>query len=196
MRLMVAAAAALALAACGQSAQQEEAAAPADPAAYSGPNNCAASAERVWIRANGADYKVDAATNGADCASAIATLHVRGPENVVLHEFSAPVRNLIGLREATDPAAMQAAVTEWLNQTPPLLETSGGLPDWREASMQPEIESEFRFYPETGTTRDQYMAVRTARAPMFCYAQGRESLACVVLESGAVRKFGMQQVPG
>lgn len=193
MKRMMAAMAVLALAACGQT---QEAAGPDTSAEYTGPNNCPATAETVWVSANGADYKVDASTNGADCATATATLHVRGPEGVVLHEFTAPAQNILGLREAADPAAMQTAVTDWLAQTPSGYDTSAGVPDWREASMQPQITSEFRFYPETGTPRDAYLATRSARLPMFCYAQGRESLACVVLEDGAVRKFGMQQVPG
>lgn len=181
---------ALGLAACGQT-QQQEAAAPA-PAV----NNCPATAETVWVSANGGEYKVQAETAGADCASAEATLTVRGPEGQQLHQFKAPAQNILGLREAADQPAMAAAVTAWLSQTPDNYETTAGLPDWRAASLQPEITSEFRFYPETGATRDQYLAVRAARLPMFCYAQGRESLACLVLEGGAVRRFGIQQVPG
>lgn len=184
----------LALAACGQSEPPppEET---TTPAAYAGPNNCAAQAEAVWIRANGADYKVDAATNGPSCAEATATLVVRGPENVALHTFTAPTQQIFGLRDATDPAAMQREITAWLDQTPDSLDTTAGVPEWRAAYMQPDV-SEFPFYPEPGIDRASYLATRASRLPMYCYAQGRESLACVVLENGAVRKLGVQAFPG
>jgi len=177
--------ASLALAACGQSGA-EKAEAPA--AEQSTANNCPATAEAVWVSANGVDYKVEAATAGATCADATATLTIRGPENQSLHEFSAPTRTLAPLMSAADATAMQAGLTTWITQTAQSMRTTAGLPDWRAASLQPEIGAT-RFYPDD--QRDAYLALRTAALPQLCYAEGRENYACVVLENGAVRKIGL-----
>jgi len=178
---------AFALAACGQSgAEKAEAPAVEETAA----NNCPATAETVWVSANGADYKAQASTTGATCAGATATLTIRGPENQELHTFSAPTRAILPLMNAADQTAMQAALTTWITQTSQSMRTTAGLPNWIAASLQPEI-SATRFYPEEGLTREQYLALRTAALPQMCYSQGREQWACVVLENGAVRKIGL-----
>lgn len=179
---------ALALAACGQqSAEKAEEAPAAEQAAA---NNCPATAETVWVSANGADYKAQASTTGATCAAATATLTIRGPENQELHAFSAPTRAILPLMNATDQTAMQAALTTWITQTSQSMRTTSGLPNWIAASLQPEITGT-RFYPEEGLTREQYLAIRTAALPQMCYSQGREQWACVILENGAVRKIGL-----
>jgi hypothetical protein len=183
------AAAALALAACGQSGAEKAADAPAAEQ-QAAVNNCPATAEAVWVQANGGDYKVEAATTGATCADATATLTIRGPENQQLHTFSAPARAILPLMNAADQAAMQAALTTWITQTSSAMRTTAGLPNWVAASLQPEIGAT-RFYPEQELTRDAYLAIRTAALPQMCYAQGREQWACVVLENGAVRKIGL-----
>ncbi len=191
--------AALGLCACGQSSPSSTAttaATPAMPAIYSGPNLCDAKAERVWVRQGGVEYKVDASTYGPNCSEAQATLRIHGADGAVIHSLGTNVSRIIGLKDAADPTAMQAAVTAWLTQTPPLWRNSGDLPDWFEGYLQPAINNRLVFYPEQGATRDAYLAMRAAHLPIFCYAQGRESLACVVLENGQVRKIGVQTIPG
>lgn len=178
---------AFALAACGQSGAEKADAPVAEQAAA---NNCPATAEAVWVQANGVDYKVEAATAGATCADATATLTIRGPENQSLHEFSGATRAVLPLMNAADSTAMQAALTTWITQTSQSMRTTAGLPDWRAASLQPEIGAT-RFYPGEGLERDAYLALRAAALPQMCYATGRENYACVVLENGAVRQIGL-----
>ncbi|MET0182832.1 MAG: hypothetical protein ABW199_08110 [Caulobacterales bacterium] len=196
MKNTIAAIALLALAACGQAQDAtKEGDTPAQNTAASGPNLCEAKAEKVWVEVNGANYTVEAATAGPSCAEAVATLTVRGPEGVSLHQFRAPVQQIFGLRDAADPAAMQTEVTAWLGQTPPALANTGGVPDWREVNLQPDV-SEFPFYPQEGMDRATYLSIRTARLPMFCFAQGRESMNCLYLKDGQVAPYGLQTFPG
>lgn len=192
-----AAALALLLAACGQTnpSLAKQAPEPTQQAVYSGPNLCEAKARKIWVEGNGADYTVEAETFGPSCAEAIATLKVFGPEHVTLHTFSAPARQIFGLADAADPAAMQRELAAWLDQSPAGLRTTAGVPGWRAAALQPE-QSEFPFYPAEGMTRDAYLAVRAARLPMFCFAQGRESMSCLYLENGEAKVLGIQSFPG
>jgi hypothetical protein len=49
---------------------------------------------------------------------------------------------------------------------------------------------------DEGVDRDSYEQVRVAKVPVFCYVQGMESLACVVLKDGGMSKIGLQTFPG
>jgi hypothetical protein len=54
----------------------------------------------------------------------------------------------------------------------------------------------FPFYPSEGVTREAYLAARAANAPMWCFVQGMESQACLVLRDGAITELGAQSFPG
>jgi hypothetical protein len=97
-------------------------------------------------------------------------------------------------QNATD---MKAALGDWVDQRASTVKTTADLPEWAEGAETPML-GEFTFYPESGMDRETWNAVRAAKAPAFCYVQGMESMACVMLdkESGYVSKLGVQTFPG
>jgi hypothetical protein len=57
--------------------------------------------------------------------------------------------------------------------------------------------SEFPFYLEPEwNDRVGYEELRARNAPMYCYVQGMESLACLALQDGQLYKIGVQSFPG
>ena len=66
---------------------------------------------------------------------------------------------------------------------------------WPPGAQQP-ASGEFPFYPEEGVDRDYYEKARAARAPLFCYVQGMESMSCVAIIEGGMVKLGVQSFPG
>lgn len=173
----------LALAACGQSP------APAvDQAAAPAANACDARATGAWQEV----YTVAASTAGPTCAGATATLTVTNAQGVELLNFSAPTEQVMTLAPAQDVAAMRTALADWIKGDD--MPTTARLPVWTAGASTPQVE--FPFYHEENITQQRYEAVRAADLPMFCFVQGMESMACHVLEDGALTKLGVQSFPG
>lgn len=188
MRILLLACA-LALAACTQADD-----APA-PVAVQG-TNCPASATKPWRPLSGAEFTVEAFTNGPDCTRAVATLVIRNVQGEPLWTEAAPTRHIMVLAPAHDAAAMQAALEEWVdasNNT--TMTTTGALPDWPRGADAP-ASGEFPFYPEAYLDRESYMALRQSNLPLFCYVQGMESMGCLSLRDGQLEKVGVQAFPG
>ena len=80
---------------------------------------------------------------------------------------------------------------------PPNQLSTADLPAWAEGAEYPVL-GDFAFYPEEGIDRATYTKVRDSKAPIFCYVQGMESMACVVkdAENGGFFKLGVQTFPG
>lgn len=151
---------------------------------------CAASARAEW---NG--LSVESMAEGEDCASAQATLTIKDAAGAALFSETHVAANLMSLAQAGDAAAMQTALADWINSSNDTMATSGALPDWPAAAEAPES-GEFPFYPEEGLSRDRYLTIRAADAPLFCFVQGMESQVCLVLQDGALTKVGVQLFPG
>lgn len=152
---------------------------------------CAGAASRAWDAA-GATLIISTVATGATCTAASAELKVVDDQNQILFQQTYPAEHVMVLAGATDADNLQAKLEEWIADAP---RTSSALPDWPEGAEQP-IQGEFPFYPSEGVTRDAYLAARGADAPMWCFVQGMESQACLVLRDGAITDLGAQSFPG
>ena len=159
------------------------------------PNVCAASVDAQWSRPGSAMLSVNAATRGANCAEALATLTIRGPDGAPLYFETYPTAQVMVLAPAQSPAAMQAALAEWLDQSNPMIKTSDDLPVWKATDEMP-ASGEFPFYVAEGMGREQYNALRRRNVAVFCFVQGMESETCLALENNRLTKIGAQSFPG
>jgi len=155
---------------------------------------CRVNASHVWT-AEGQEYTVGASTTGPDCERAVATLVVRDADGRALWTDAFAVEHVFGLRDARDPADMETALRDWVSYENTTMATSSALPEWPQGADGPQ-NGEFPFYPEPYFDRDGYTALRALDAPMLCYVQGMESIACLALEGGRLEKVGVQVFPG
>jgi hypothetical protein len=184
---------ALALAACGRAENTPAASAQDVAAPGAQAESCEASSDGVW-RVGGADYSVRATASGPSCAQAVAVLVVRASDGSAILTHAAPSAYIFGLKDATDEAAMGAALNEWRTPADGLA-TTADLPAWAAGADQPG--GEFVFYPEAGyDERAAYEALRAQGLALFCFAQGGESLACYALQDGRMDRVGVQTFPG
>lgn len=195
------------LAGCGPSTEivkpKEEAAAAvpaaAEIVAIPDPQGaCAARTTYSWKPPGGGAYDVTGAAGGADCKSGAAVITVRNPETgkILLSEsVDVSVMTNTVFADSKSPASLKRGLDEWIAQGAD--ETTATMPEWKAGDEQP-TQGEFPFYPEEGTTRAAYAALRTANLPTFCYVQGGESLACYALDrsSDTLKKVGLQTFPG
>lgn len=166
------------------------------PAAQSADAGCAVSVSTPWRPLSGTEFSIEASTMGTDCAKAVATIVVRNVQGDALWAQAYSTEHVMLLAPAQDPAAMRIALAEWIApESNTTLQMTGGLPEWPANADSPQ-NGEFPFYPDEGTTREDYNAVRDANTPMYCYVQGMESLACVALRDGALQSVGVQTFPG
>src|SRR5689334_22897052 len=131
----------LALAACQPPAT--ETAKPAEPAAAvqeaaAPATGCNVSVEKPWIDQETPirRYTAEATVVGATCQQGAVLLVIRQREGTPIYTWSGQVDYLFGLRDAADPAAMKAALADWINQGPEPDNTST-LPQWEETEGQP-----------------------------------------------------------
>lgn len=158
---------------------------------------CAAEATSTWTATNSAAYTLEAFSAGPDCAHAVATIVIRDAESNVLWADAHVTEHTFGLNEASSAAEMRAALSEWISPygNTTILSTSA-LPAWPRTADGPQS-GEFPFYPEAEwNDREGYETLRARNAPVFCYVQGMESLACLALLDGGLYKVGVQSFPG
>lgn len=155
---------------------------------------CAARAAAPW-QAGATTLHVEATTTGPDCARAVATLVIRDASGAPLYAEAHVATHVMVLNGANTPAAMQAALGEWVSSDNAAYATTGALPDWPTTAEGP-VSGEFPFMPEQGTDRALYQELRQGNTPVFCYVQGMESLACVTLRNGGIERIGLQLFPG
>lgn len=190
MRVLLTALSALTLTACNQSAGKAD---QPDPAIQdeqaAAENNCPATARSTWER-----LQIDASATGADCATAQATLTISNGATTLWSE-TYPAEHVMVLAGAASTEDMQRMLNEWVNPAGASLDSTGDLPEWPANADSP-MSGEFPFYVEEGVQRAAYEGARRRDAPMFCYVQGMESLACLALENGRLTKIGVQSFPG
>lgn len=185
----------LALGACQpQGLKISEASAPAVAAA---PTDCAVHVEKVWIdeAAPLRRYTSEATTMGPVCDAAVVTLVIRSREGSPVYVWAGVTRDIFGLKDAPERAAMRFALDSWLDQSSAMLKTSADLPPWEETEGQPK-RAEFPFHPETWYDAAAWEELRRAKLDMFCFPQGGESLDCAALREGRMERVGLQQFPG
>jgi hypothetical protein len=141
------------------------------------------------------EFQISAATEGASCGQAAASISISDASGRALYHESFPASQVMTLAYAENMRAMQVALAEWIDPTASTMRTSSELPVWAEDAAQPVL-GEFAFYPEMAFGRAAYAALRTRDVPLLCFVQGMESLACLALENGALTKVGVQTFPG
>src|SRR5262249_6548648 len=133
---------------------------------------CIANADTSWTRTGGPTFDASASTTGADCAHAVATIAVRDAYGVAACTEAFPANQVMVLAHQRNAAAMQGALVQWIDQSNPQLKTTGDLPEWPVGATSPTA-GEFPFYPDASVNRDAYIALRTRKAPLFCFVQGQ-----------------------
>lgn len=187
MRIL-AMAVAVTLGACGAATDEPE-------VRQAAANGCPASTSTNWTPQSGVVFTIDAATTGTDCAQASATITIRRAGGETLWSETHPAAEVMVLAGAETPQDMQRRLGEWISPGGAAADSAGDLPAWKTGEEAP-MSGEFPFYPEDGLDRTSYEALRTRDAPVFCYVQGMESLACLAWDNGALAKVGLQTFPG
>lgn len=167
--------------------------------------NCGAQAVSSWEIAAGQDYQISAAASGPDCAKSVITLVVRGQNALPLFVTAVAAHDgNLAFADVKDSADMQKRLQDWIAPAQAGFTTSADLPPWPEGAQGPvsppaqALVSGFPFYPEAEAfgQRSSYEALRSAKAPVFCYVQGSESYACLAAQDGGVFPIGLQVFPG
>jgi hypothetical protein len=159
------------------------------PAAY-----CDAEAGIEWHTSDSQRFAVTARTSGPSCAQSVALLIVRNAAGAVVWTDALPAARVMGLNEPTTRTPMTSALAEWIGYGAQG-RTTAELPPWPRANVPPSANG-FEFAPEPWLSRSSYLDMRARAQPMFCYIQGMESLACLVISDEGLEKIGVQSFPG
>jgi hypothetical protein len=157
--------------------------------------SCSAEASQPWRPISGGAFTVEATASGPDCEHAVATIVIRDAQDDVLWAEAAAVEHIMTLAGARTSAEMETALADWINSDNSTMATTSALPDWPENAAGPQ-NGEFPFYVDDAYNRAAYMTLRQSDAPLFCYVQGMESMACLALAGGEISKVGVQAFPG
>lgn len=158
---------------------------------------CDARAQSKWVVDVTQSYSVEAVASGPTCAQDVVTLVVRSQDGAPLLAWAGLTGHIFGLHDAPNPEAMKTALAGWSNQKNNSLSRTSALPEWREGRTAPGAEGdEFPFHAEDWLDRATWERMRTEDAPLFAFAQGRESLAVFLLRDGQLERIGLQQFPG
>jgi hypothetical protein len=162
---------------------------PVDTAATDG---CNVSVEKAWIDQETPvrRYTAHASVLGPTCDQGVAVLVIRQREGTPIYTWSGLTTYLFGLKDAHDPAAMKAALTDWIDQGNVMNNTTDRLPPWEETDGQPKA-ARIPVHARTcWFEKAQYDDLRCkARSSICCvFPQGIESSLCLTLlaaEDGA-----------
>lgn len=157
--------------------------------------DCAAKASAPWTE-GGKGIVAEATSSGPRCGAAKLALVLRGAGGEVLFKFDATADSVMPFVQVKSKADMQAALASWVADARTQMPTTAKLPNWKQGQDQPS-DGEFPFYPDEGVKRAEYLALRAAKRPMFCFVQGMESLSCLVIGAdGKAKTIGAQSFPG
>jgi hypothetical protein len=183
---------ALSLAACEQKVLTGDA-----PQGVSTITNCNAQIEKAWLIDPQHIYKADASTIGPSCSKAIVVLAVRASDGTPLIAWSSKVEDVFGLHDVEDVNTMKPALEAWIDQAETPFKTTAEMPEWAAGRDAPGAAGEeFPFHPESGIDREGWENLRKEKAPVFAFAQGRESQAIYALHNDQLELIGVQQFPG
>ena len=157
---------------------------------------CTASADSAWDSA-GKGVTIEAFASGSKCETAMAALVIRDETGTAAFYEVYPAEFVMVLAGMATAKDLEAALKSWIDTSQPQFASTADLPAWAEGAEYPVL-GDFAFYPEEGIDRATYTKVRDSKAPIFCYVQGMESMACVVkdAENGGFFKLGVQTFPG
>lgn len=158
---------------------------------------CDARAQSKWVVDVTQSFNVEAIALGPACEKDVVTLVVRQRDGTPMLAWAGLSADLFGLQDAADPPAMKTALAEWSSQSNNSLTRTSALPEWPEGGEAPGAEGEeFPFHVEDWIDRASWERLRMENAPLFAFAQGRESLAVFLLRDGQLEPIGVQQFPG
>ncbi len=160
-------------------------------------DDCNARYASAWEPGNGQTYMIEAITDGSTCDQAIAAFVVRGPDGAPLYYNIYQANQVMLLAGQPTKSDMEAALFQWTMQDAGAdgVANTGSLPAWQAGGESPDA-GEFPFYPDMAVDQTYYEQLRAAKAPMICYVQGMESLACLALYEGGLVMVGVQTFPG
>jgi hypothetical protein len=164
------------------------------PAKSVQPVRCLTSVTSQWLGEPTPRLRVEAFSDGPNCANAVVVYVVRDAQGKALYTSSFAANSVSLTAGMTSVPAMRRALTDWLRlaQTPYRHEN---LPAWPINADGPVL-SEFPFMPDATIQRLDYLSIKRARTPILCYVQGMESLKCLVYRNGGLEPFGIQSFPG
>jgi len=163
------------------------------PNAFAG-TSCDSKALTTWKPARGPVFRAEALSSGPKCESSVVMIVLRSGDGTPLWADAMPSSQLMTFQGIKTPAKMKAALLEWLDN-PSTFKSSADLPPWKKGEQSPQA-GEFPFHPEADFDQESYEQARAAKAPVFCYVQGMESMSCIVFRDGGLSKIGVQQFPG
>jgi len=163
------------------------------PNAFAG-TTCDLKAAAPWKPSRGPVFRAEAISSGPSCENAVVTIVLRSGDGKPLWADAMPTSQLMTFQGVKTGAQMKHALSEWLDN-PSTFKSSADLPPWKKGEQAPQA-GEFPFYPASDVDQDSYEQSRAAKAPIFCYVQGMESMSCVVFRDGGMSKIGLQTFPG
>jgi hypothetical protein len=163
------------------------------PNAFAG-TTCVVKTFSLWKPGRGPAFRAEAISSGPNCENAVVMIVLRSGNGAPLWADARLSKELMTFQGIKTNAQMKAALADWLDQ-PGTFKSSADLPPWAKGEEAPKA-GEFPFYPETDVDQENYEQTRAAKAPIFCYVQGMESMSCVVYRDGGFTKVGVQTFPG
>lgn len=167
----------LTLAACGaaNTGESEAVALPLE-------TRCAGEVSHDWSAVGSQYYMIEAELSGEACEVAEATIRIVSPEGSVLFQETYPLSRLQPAFNVYDTAALTSDLESWAANSAEV-ETVDWLPPWPAGTPAPPD-----FEPAVG--RGVYESARGAQGPLFCFADGADSQACVALAGDRVTFLG------
>ena len=145
--------------------------------------NCVAQAEHKW---NG--LTIEAVSQGDSCDQAVLTLVIRDKGGKPIWTRAHIASQLLSFSEepASDAKSMIAKLADWISG-------AGYVP----SADKLDVKAEFAFVLSQDVDAKSFADYRKQKRPIFCYVQGMESSACLVLDKdGGVVEIGGQRFPG
>lgn len=124
---------------------------------------------------------VEARAFGPDCARAVLTLALRGPDGAPLWAYAAPYSAFAyGVSPGMDIPRDQVEerLADWVNV---ILDDTSELPEWPESLARLQNRSRSG-RDSTPLDRDSYEALRALKAKRLCYGANIDAIECVVLD--------------
>jgi len=138
---------------------------------------------------------ITATADGPDCLRAAATLSIRDQSGTVLWTDAYAAEQVVTLLGQESSSKMQVALAAWIDPEGAPFRSAADLPEWAPTAEAP-MSGEFPFYPESWVDPATYNDLRDRNEPLYCFVQGFESQACLVLEDGRAELIGAQTFPG
>lgn len=152
---------------------------------------CRAQANANWVNQD-STLLVEVQARGISCETSVVRLTIRAPNGSPVYTWLGQAHHIFGLSGAKDAQAMSAALADWIAAKD---STSSDLHPWEITEGQVR-RAEFPFTPSPWVNEQIYGQIRAAGLPMFCFAQGFETMNCLVLRGGAVEQIGTWAFPG